>query len=212
MHFLKNKLKTWNKLSFKNIFVEKTRIEEELEDISNHVMAMGMTNKEFKAEELLKDQYSEILKRDELYWKEKSRELWIADGELNTKKFNASSKAKRLNNKIGSIKDGNGNVCTLQKDIEQSAIDYFTGLLGSGNIDTNSTYSLIDEVIETLLTDEDCAMLQAPSTLEDIKNATFSLHPHKAPGPNGITAECFQKCWDFMGQDIWLVVEEFKKK
>ncbi|GLJ45443.1 hypothetical protein SUGI_0956870 [Cryptomeria japonica] len=96
--------------------------------------------------------------------------------------------------------------------IEHDAIEYFTDLLRRKNSDNNLTYSLNDEVIETLITDEDCAMLQAPYSLQEVKSETFSLNPHKAPRPDGITAECIQKFWDFMGQDIWWVVEEFRKK
>ncbi|GLJ25223.1 hypothetical protein SUGI_0482560 [Cryptomeria japonica] len=73
IQFLKNKIKDWNKNSFKNIFVEKGRIEEKLEEIGNKVMQFGITNVEFELEKSLKTQYLEILKREELYWKDKSR-------------------------------------------------------------------------------------------------------------------------------------------
>lgn len=85
------------------------------------------------------------------------------------------------------------------KDIEQSAINYFIDLLGNGNLDNNSTYPLIAEVIETLITKEDCEMLQALYTLEEIKCATSSLHPHKVPKPDCMTTKFFQNFWDFMG-------------
>ncbi|XP_057826626.1 uncharacterized protein LOC131038298 [Cryptomeria japonica] len=75
MQYLKSWIKDWNKNTFKNIFGEKGRIEEKLEEIGNKVMQFGMTNKEYELEKALKMQYLEILKREELYWKDKSREL-----------------------------------------------------------------------------------------------------------------------------------------
>ncbi|XP_057871702.2 uncharacterized protein LOC131078076 [Cryptomeria japonica] len=54
IQFLKNKIKDWNKVSFKNVFVEKSRIEDELEEIGNRVMQFGMTNVELELEKKLK--------------------------------------------------------------------------------------------------------------------------------------------------------------
>lgn len=52
----------------------------------------------------------------------------------------------------------------------------------------------------------------SPIIKDDVKKATFALHPHKAPRPDGVTMEFYQKCWKFMGEDIWLMVEEFCRK
>lgn len=174
--------------------MKKNKIEIEIDAISNQIMTIGMTNNDYESEKLLREQYLEILKREEIYWKDTTRELWIVDGDLNTKFFHASSKARRINNKIFSIKDDNGYLKTSVKDTEKSSIDYFTNLLGNGNLDNNSTFPLIIKVIKTLITNEDCEMLQAPYTLEEIKCATFSLHPHKGNGPDGMTAKFFQNC------------------
>lgn len=92
--------------------MEKNKIETEIETISNWIMTIGMTNSDYESEKLLREQYLEILKREEIYWKDKSRELWIVDGDLNTKFFHNSSKARRINNKICSIKDDNSNLKT----------------------------------------------------------------------------------------------------
>lgn len=83
-----------------------------MEAISNWIMTISMTNSDYEFEKLLRGQYLEILKREEIYWKDKSRELWIVDGDLNTKFFYASSEARRISNKICSIKDDNGNLKT----------------------------------------------------------------------------------------------------
>ncbi|GLJ16237.1 hypothetical protein SUGI_0272590 [Cryptomeria japonica] len=55
LQFGKRRLKEWNRTSFKNVFTEKARIEEELEAVNSLVMARGMTNVEFEAEKSLKN-------------------------------------------------------------------------------------------------------------------------------------------------------------
>ncbi|XP_059073755.1 uncharacterized protein LOC131029339 [Cryptomeria japonica] len=127
--------KDWNKVSFKNVFVEKSRIKDELEEIGNQVMRFSMTNVELELEKKLKTQYMEILKREELYWKDKARELWIAEGDLNTKFIHASSKARRINNKICSIKYENGILKNSANDIELIALKYYMDILGCSEQD-----------------------------------------------------------------------------
>ncbi|XP_059067537.1 uncharacterized protein LOC131858342 [Cryptomeria japonica] len=88
--FLKCKLKEWNKHTFKNVFAKKERIESIMEELNNLIIANGMTNLEYEAEKLLKKKYAEILTREEVYWKDKSRENWIAEGDSNTIFFHSS--------------------------------------------------------------------------------------------------------------------------
>ncbi|XP_057873762.2 uncharacterized protein LOC131079747 [Cryptomeria japonica] len=73
LKYLKNKIKTWNVVSFKNIFAEKIRVEEELNRINNLVIEKGMTNEEFHAENSLKEKLAQILLREEMFWRDKSR-------------------------------------------------------------------------------------------------------------------------------------------
>lgn len=43
--------------------------------LNEKIMMAGMTNKEFDLEKRLKVEYMEVLRREELYWRDKSREL-----------------------------------------------------------------------------------------------------------------------------------------
>lgn len=96
--YLKKKIKLWNKEHFKNIFSEKFRLEEEMSKLNEKIMMAGMTNEEFELEKRLKDKYMEVLRREELFWRDKLRELWIAEGDSNTKFFHASMKARLSQN------------------------------------------------------------------------------------------------------------------
>ncbi|XP_059077921.1 uncharacterized protein LOC131876516 [Cryptomeria japonica] len=100
MKYLKNKIKTWNEVSFKNIFAEKLRVEADLDRINNLVIEKGMSNEEYHAETSLKAELAEILLREEIFWRDKSKELWIDAEDSNSKFFHASLKAKRNKNRI----------------------------------------------------------------------------------------------------------------
>lgn len=86
-----------------NIFSEKARVEGELQALNEKVIRDGMRNEEFLREKDLKSELSELLKREEIFWRDKSREVWLSDGDLNSKSFHASVLARRVANKIESI-------------------------------------------------------------------------------------------------------------
>lgn len=68
------KIKAWNQEHFKNIFAEKRRAMEELEKINEVFICNGMSNEDFLKEKMLKDELNEILKREEIHWRQKSRD------------------------------------------------------------------------------------------------------------------------------------------
>lgn len=50
------------------------------------IMDQGMTMETFNKEKILKSKYNEILAREEVYWKQKSHEGWLEEGDRNTTK------------------------------------------------------------------------------------------------------------------------------
>ncbi|XP_057839788.1 uncharacterized protein LOC131049742 [Cryptomeria japonica] len=64
MNFMKKKIKRWNRDCFKNIFEEKSRIEEALLQINSDTILRGMTNDTFLREKALKEELAEVLLRE----------------------------------------------------------------------------------------------------------------------------------------------------
>ena len=59
----------WNREVFKNIFVEKLRLEDQLEEVNKVVMQGGMDEALFLKEQRLKKEYEEVLHKEEVYWR-----------------------------------------------------------------------------------------------------------------------------------------------
>ncbi|CAL1404879.1 unnamed protein product [Linum trigynum] len=51
--------------------------------------------------------------------------------------------------------------------------------------------------------------LTKPVTREEVKQAVFSLGPHKSPGPDGFTGVFFRKYWSTVGEDLCKEVQSF---
>eukprot|EP00253_Pinus_taeda_P018446 PITA_18446 len=110
LRIIKEKIKEWNRTVFGDIFKEKTRIEEKLEQIHKD-WASGHSNEEYAEQERsLTHQWHNRCKQEETLWKQKSRIQWLKEGEQNTKFFHRSALDYRSANKILEIKNKEGNL------------------------------------------------------------------------------------------------------
>lgn len=65
------------------------------------------------------------------------------------------------------------------------------------------------DAISTKITDEDNAYLLKTFTREEIEVVLKSMHPTKAPGPDGYQAVFYQKYWNIVGSDTVSLCNNF---
>lgn len=53
----------------------------------------------------LQEEWEELCAREEVYWRQKSRELWLKEGDCNTKFLHASAQIKKSTKSIHSIQE-----------------------------------------------------------------------------------------------------------
>lgn len=95
LRHVKFHIQIWNKKVFKNIFSQKEEISKMLADINKEIIHQGLNSKSHHKQKGFQDEWEELCKREETYWRQKSRELSLKDGDKNTKYFHASKKQKR---------------------------------------------------------------------------------------------------------------------
>ncbi|XP_059078117.1 uncharacterized protein LOC131067935 [Cryptomeria japonica] len=104
------------------------RLEEDLGALNAKVMAEGMDEVDFLTEKYLLSKYGEFLQREEIYWKQKSRENWLKAGDRNTKFFHSSMKARRSLNIILSLWLADGTITEDPGRIGKEVVDFFENL------------------------------------------------------------------------------------
>ena len=99
-----DELKSWNKNHFG---YAKTRIKE-LEKLIEEARGRDSTKENLEIEAALCLELEEWMEKEELKWKQKSRELWLREGDRNSKFFHLSTIIRRHSNRINEIKLDDG--------------------------------------------------------------------------------------------------------
>ena len=121
--------------------------------------------------------------REEIRLKQKSCELWLKEGDKNSKFFHASPLIRRRRNNISKIKLENGERIYSRENIEKYFGDPFNQLFST----SNPSFPVdLEKLIEpSNLAAENAKLLKIPSE-EEIQRTIFEMNPLKAPGLDGM--------------------------
>ncbi|XP_062021310.1 uncharacterized protein LOC133737845 [Rosa rugosa] len=197
-------VKKWNVEVFGNIFGKKRRLIARLAGIQKALCQRKFPFLVNLEKELTKD-YHELLSNEEVFWKQKSRNTWLREGDKNTRFFHLSTIIRRRRNRIEGLQDEYGNWKTNRDDLHTIAVNYFKGLFREKN--TLGVSEAIPNLFPRIEPSDLGDLSRDVSELE-IKNSLFSIGGLKAPGPDGIPAKFFQLHWSTCKEDIIQLVKE----
>ncbi|KAL8119408.1 hypothetical protein AgCh_016796 [Apium graveolens] len=146
-----------------------------------------------------------ILDQKEIFWRQRSKQLWLQAGDKNTKYFHASCSKRKRNNHIQRLKSEEGEWTDWNGGLAEMIRNYFQQLFTEGNTHTEEVLRCIPK----LVSDQHNSDLLSPISDEEVKDALFHMHPDKAPGPDGMTPAFFQKNWSTLGNDIIHLTRNF---
>ncbi|KAM6568954.1 hypothetical protein CsatB_016939 [Cannabis sativa] len=148
----------------------------------------------------------DILLQKEIFWKQRSKQLWLQEGDSNSKYFHATATARRRRNSIQKLQNSAGTWVDWQGGLSSVVEDYFSQLFSSTAAASNTD---IYQYISASVTADQNAKLLEPVSDVEIRRALFQMHPDKSPGPDGMTPGFYQKCWSTVGTDIISLVQNF---
>lgn len=158
-----------------------------------------------QAYKTLEKQRDNLLRTDEVLWRQRSMAVWLKDGDRNTKIFHSKADQRRKANAIKKLKDVDGVWWKGDDHLERLLTSYFSDIF------TTSSPSNIEEECETVkgkLTPKHADRCGAAFTDKEIEDAIFHMHPLKGPGPDGLPALFFQKFCHIVGRDVKAHVKE----
>ncbi|KAK9678607.1 hypothetical protein RND81_11G222600 [Saponaria officinalis] len=124
---------------------------------------------------------TQLTNQEEIFWRQRSRALWLKEGDKNTKFFHRKAGQRRKRNHISKLIDDARMVYEGDEQVNTAAVDYFKTLFTSSN---PMGYEGLLEGMENRVTEEMNAGLREPYRKEEILEALNQIHPLKAPGPD----------------------------
>ena len=137
----------------------------------------------------------------------KSRINWLIQGDRNTSFYHVFALARRKRNHIASVKDERGEWITEEREVMEHFRSGFVSLYTT-SLEETSRVPRQDMLKHVHLFEEAKDSIGGMVTLEEIKDALWSMKPYKVPGPDGLHAGFFQRFWLVVGDSV---VEEVKR-
>ncbi|KAK7339734.1 hypothetical protein VNO77_20416 [Canavalia gladiata] len=141
----------------------------------------------------------DLLELDEIYWRQRSRAIWLKEGNKNTWFFHKKALAKQKVNTLKKIRNDSGDWVLGKEGVNHILEDYFHTIFTSSNpINNLNIFNMVCGKVPTHATE----VMSEPFHATEIQNALFVMHPIKAPGVDGLLPLFFPKHWSFMEKDV----------
>lgn len=75
-----------------------------------------------------RSEYLKLLERKEVYWKQRSKQFWLREGDQNTRFFHNLASGRKRNNKVARLKDKNDKWKEEARDLLEIITEYFLDL------------------------------------------------------------------------------------
>ncbi|KAK1282596.1 hypothetical protein QJS10_CPB22g00515 [Acorus calamus] len=204
LQHLKIVLKDWNKEVFGPVqyCLQNSRQRLELAQLAslNDPSNLIFINEESAA----KEEYLSMLRREESFLRQKSRQTWLMEGDRNSKFFYASIKARIAKNTLRKVQLHDGTISEDPPTIKSHAINYYRNLL---NVEYQGTIQNVEAA--RTLSPSDWLPLCAEVSVSEIEHAVFSMKALSSPGPDGFPARFFQMFWHVVKMDFINAVSSF---
>ena len=204
---LKSKLKTWNKEVF-------GRVEENKKNALSKVVAWddlenqrSLSLAEAEARLVAMEDFKKWSVMEETSWRQKSREIWLKEGDRNTSFFHKMANSCKRRNNIERIRI-KGVWVNGEEEARIGIVNAFKELLSDPGVWRASPKGLNFSKLEEL----EATRLELPFSKEEVHTALFDLNDDKALGPDGFTAAFWQFSWDIVKPDIMDLFEDFHER
>ena len=133
----------------------------------------------------------------EICWRQKSRALWIQEGDRNTKFFHKIANSHKRFNTINNLLVDGG--LSSDPNSISACISQFYKQLYSEN---EGQRPMLDGVEFSTISKEEATWLDRPFEEEEVFGVIQGCDGDKSPRPNGFLNGFFKVCWGFLKLEI----------
>ncbi|KAK1303150.1 hypothetical protein QJS10_CPB11g01233 [Acorus calamus] len=173
-------LKSWNKVVFVLIHHNLRTSKNELEVAQSALHSHPCDPVSISAEAVARSNCLSMLSQEEKFARQKSRQLWLNEGDSNTKFFYNSIKSRSAINTISRLRHDDGSICSDPEEIKTLIVQFYQNLL---NRDSSSDILLPPPLSSVL--DAENSTLCSPILEKELRSAVFGMKALSSLGPDG---------------------------
>ena len=200
---LKYDLKMWNKETLGNVLVRKDAALEKLNYWDSLERLGSLSEEDRSSQRIARDEFSHCAILEEISWRQKSRALWLNEGDSNTKFFHRMANARRRGNFISSLTI-RGVRLNKEEELKEGIGSYFKSLFEEPLVRRPDVESCLFKILNSL----DNVILEGQFLEEEVSKALSDLGEDKAPRADGFTLAFRKFCWPIVGGEVMQVFEE----
>uniref|UniRef100_A0A2N9GXU6 Reverse transcriptase domain-containing protein n=1 Tax=Fagus sylvatica TaxID=28930 RepID=A0A2N9GXU6_FAGSY len=194
---LKGDLKEWNRLEFGDVGIKRQQLECELQAYDEKESLSSLSPEEHILREVCKAELERVAQLEEVSWRQKSRSLWLKEGDNNTKFFHKMANSHRRYNYMDKV-EVDGVVFEEESEIREKVVHFYESLYQ----EAETWRPTVDGLEFEMITENESAVLERQFDKEEVLQVVKDLQGDKAPGPDGFTMAFFQKCWSVLEADV----------
>ena len=147
----------------------------------------SLSLEETKLKKEAKESYKKWVLMEESHWRQLSREIWLKEGDKNTRFFHRMANAHRSNNSLDKIKIDGVWLLEEQEMREGVAHAYQQMLFEDSGWKADTGRLQLDQISQ-----QEAENLEIPFSKNEIQLALMEMNGDKAPGPDGFTMAFWQ--------------------
>ncbi|XP_050222814.1 uncharacterized protein LOC126672907 [Mercurialis annua] len=145
----------------------------------------------------LSREFENLLLKKEVYWKQRAKCNWLAEGDANTRFFHNVASTRQRRNKVRRLKDEQSEWCSLRQGNHNIYRRYYTDLFADSG-EQFTDYFHVDSRVDDGHND----IMISPVSYLEVKNVVFSMHNDKSSGPYGFNPSFYKKYRRVVGSDV----------
>ncbi|XP_050277977.1 uncharacterized protein LOC126719473 [Quercus robur] len=147
----------------------------------------------------LKKEICDLEDKENRMWFQRSKVLWAANGDKNSKFFHCRATQRMRKNSILNIRNEDGGWSSDSEAVAETLTAYFQALFTLANLPLCEAAT---DSINRVITDEMNDQLSLEFQNWEVQQAIKQMAPFKAQGPDSMPPLFYQHYWDLIGEDV----------
>uniref|UniRef100_A0A2N9IJZ1 Reverse transcriptase domain-containing protein n=1 Tax=Fagus sylvatica TaxID=28930 RepID=A0A2N9IJZ1_FAGSY len=160
---LKGDLKEWNRLEFGDVGIKRQQLECELQAYDEKESLSSLSPEEHILREVCKAELERVAQLEEVSWRQKSRSLWLKEGDNNTKFFHKMANSHRRYNYMDKV-EVDGVVFEEESEIREKVVHFYESLYQ----EAETWRPTVDGLEFEMITENESAVLERQFDKEEV--------------------------------------------